>query len=323
MPRDTFLETWEDEAMKSYVLHPSIRYLRVQLEEASSEESHPGELHVQGWFYTKSPRAWTDSTRKAMQNELGMKNAHLEKMKGNYIQSETYCTKSGVPGGRIEGQSSHSFGDKPSQGNRTDLYEIGQMIKKEEITTQELMFENPAQYRQMRIVWKEMEDWLDESCRRKRPYPMPECIWVTGPTGCGKSHWAFMNEDADEGLDDGSTYEFDTSTKWWDDYKARKCKTVIINDFRGEVDFRLLMKWCDKWPCKVPVRCRCDRPMAATKFIITSIKLPEDCYVRTAENEDVWGQFNRRFTVKTMGASGPEGGGTSAEPGYEFYAGEQ
>lgn len=67
-------------------------------------------------------------------------------------------------------------------------------------------------------------------------------IVVWGPSGTGKSRWAFDNA--------GDDYYIKAPlTKWWDGYRGQK--TIIVDEFRGVIDVSHFLKWCDRYPCAV------------------------------------------------------------------------
>ena len=126
----------------------------------------------------------------------------------------------------------------------------------------------------------------------------PKCVWLWGESGAGKSHKLFKEYAKVEWMSTGELYLFDPGTKWFDGFNPLRCKTLGINEYRGQVAFGTLMAWADKWPCNVPVRCRQDVPLKFDTLCITSIFHPKDVYKKTLEDEgEPWAQFQRRFTI--------------------------
>lgn len=69
-----------------------------------------------------------------------------------------------------------------------------------------------------------------------------EVIVLWGPSGTGKSKWAFDNIGEDY-------YIKAPLTKWWDGYRAQE--SVLIDEFRGVVAISHMLKWLDRYPCAV------------------------------------------------------------------------
>lgn len=178
-------------------------------------------------------------------------------------------------GTRIEG----------APGKRTDLIAV-----RDEITAgkpvSELAFENPMLYHQ----YGRTLNYLEDLTLRNSVRDPSGCtgIWYFGPTNVGKSHLAMAN------FDPKIMYKFEDDKGWWDGYNGQK--TVILNEFRGEIPYKRLLELCDKWNATVSRRNRPPMPFLATHMIVTSSMPPEDIYWRTDEKESI-DQLLRRFTV--------------------------
>lgn len=87
------------------------------------EKGIQGTKHIQGYVYYNSARTLT-----AVKKDLTR--AHLEIAKGNFVSNYEYCSKDG---------HFYEFGEKPSQGDRTDIGDLVKMIDtgstREEIRT--------------------------------------------------------------------------------------------------------------------------------------------------------------------------------------------
>lgn len=71
--------------------------------------------------------------------------------------------------------------------------------------------------------------------------------WLWGPTGSGKSRWAFKHfPDA---------YYKDPETDWWDGYHGQE--TVIVDDYRPSksLSFAKILRLVDRYPLMVQVKC--------------------------------------------------------------------
>lgn len=92
------------------------------------------------------------------------------------------------------------------------------------------------------------------------------CFW--GASGSGKSRRAW-NE---AGLD---AYPKDPRTKFWDGYRGQD--HVVIDEFRGGIDIAHLLRWLDRYPVTVEVKCSATVLRATTIWITSNIP-PEQWY---------------------------------------------
>jgi len=103
--------------------------------------------------------------------------------------------------------------------------------------------------------------------------PNVQCYVYWGVTGSGKSHTAF--EEAAALIGPTDVYVKAPSTKWWDGYRGEG--SVIIDEFDGQIGITHLLRWLDKYPCRVEEKGG-DLPLAATCFWICSNIDPENWY---------------------------------------------
>jgi len=89
-----------------------------------------------------------------------------------------------------------------------------------------------------------------------------------GPTGTGKSRRAW--EEA--GLD---AFPKDPRTKWFDGYRGEEI--IIIDEFRGTIDISHILRWLDRYPCRVERKGN-SCALRATTFYITSNLAPSQWY---------------------------------------------
>jgi len=71
------------------------------------------------------------------------------------------------------------------------------------------------------------------------------CSVYYGPTGTGKSRRAW--EEA--GMD---AYPKSSRSKFWDGYRDQP--NVVMDEFRGGVDYTYLLRWIDRYPCLVDIK---------------------------------------------------------------------
>lgn len=81
-----------------------------------------------------------------------------------------------------------------------------------------------------------------------------------GPTGTGKSRraWAEAGDDA---------YCKDPRSKFWCGYRGEP--NVIVDEFRGAIDISHILRWLDRYPCRVETKGG-SYPLLAVKFWFTS-----------------------------------------------------
>lgn len=226
--------------------------------------------HLQG--YIEFPRDRQLSTIKRMP---GCKRMHLEARAGTQTQAIEYTKKDGD---WVE------YGHKKCAGERTDLKAVIDKLKSREITLDEIVLDYPNLYNQYNKTFEKALDIINRS--RKRDGNMPECIWLYGETGSGKSHKAFTeNPDA---------YVWGDNNGWWDTYDGHEC--VILNEFRGQIPFNQLLTLCDKWDTKVPRRGKEPTPFIAKKIVVTSALRPSDVFHNLAQTDSL-NQLYRRFQI--------------------------
>lgn len=237
--------------------------------EVGDKENTP---HLQYGICFKNART-LKSCRKALTG------SDVRQMKGTPEQVKTYCTK--------QDKDAYEFGEMPKQGTRTDLNEVKERILSGQAKADDICVENPEFFHQYGRTLDRLEGI---ALRKKFRQEMTEGIWITGPTGCGKSHMAM------EDFSPETHYIKNLNEDWWDGYTGQE--TVILNEFRGQIKFSELLDMVDKWPKTVKWRGRESVPFLAKKLIITSIKTPEEVYVNTIG--EPWAQFERRFKMITI-----------------------
>lgn len=242
---------------------PKCNYLILGFEVGES-----GTPHIQGYVEFENAKTLT-ATKKLISSRV-----HLESRRGTAKQASEYCKKD---------SEFQEYGTLSTQGCRTDIVDAIDDLKDGKPIT-EFILENPTLYARYRNTFLDVVDILQ---RKQQRTTMTRGIWFYGPTGTGKSHKAFelAGDDFYLKVDDG---------KWWDGYTGQK--TVILNDFRGEVTYAQLLNLIDKWPYKVPRRNREPVPFTSELIIITSSLHPSQVYVNL-HAKDHLAQLLRRLEV--------------------------
>lgn len=98
-----------------------------------------------------------------------------------------------------------------------------------------------------------------------KPIPMEREVKVYwGATGTGKSRRAWD----EAGFE---AYPKDPRTKFWDGYRGQE--NVVIDEFRGSIDIAHLLRWLDRYPVIVEIKCS-SVVLSAKKIWITTNLAP-------------------------------------------------
>lgn len=227
-----------------------------------------GTPHLQGYIEFKHSVRF--STMKNICNRC-----YWAPAKGNELQNYAYTGKD---------QNYFRKGIAGKQGERTDLNLIKDDILKGR-KVDDIALEKPIIYHQYGRTLTKIEDL---AMRKKFRTEMTKCVWYWGKTGVGKSHKAF------EGYTPDTHFVYPNDNGWWDKYTQQG--TVIINDFRGEIPYNILLQMIDKYPFDVKRRNREPMPFISHTVIITS-SLPPDKIYKNREAEDHIEQLLRRTEV--------------------------
>lgn len=266
------------------------------------EVGEQGTPHLQIYVEFKNSRSF-----KAVHKEFHK--GHIESRKGTAKQAADYCKKGKQPKPEWEkdGCDGENFGLEADfqedgicskQGVRTDINEVVESIIDGETTVDEIVLANPGSYARYGRTLDRAEDIIQ---RKKWRTWTTKAVWYWGPTGVGKSHFAFENYDPEK------YYVKSVNQKeadWWDGYTGQE--TVIINEFRGQITYAELLDLMDKWPKKVSRRCREPMPFLAKDIIITSCSPPEEVYCNLAAKDSL-AQLYRRCEVRHIAEKGESG----------------
>lgn len=173
------------------------------------------------------------------------------------------------------------------QGERTDLRKLRDDVVNGR-PVDDIAVNDPYAYHAYGRTLNKIED----VCSRKSiRVEMTKGRWYFGPTGSGKSHTVFENFSPE------THFVWKNDKGWWDGYTQQP--TVIINDFRGEIEFNLLLQIVDKWPFSVPRRGREPIPFTSGLVLVTSSLPPHKIY-RELGGDDIR-QLWRRFEIIRIG----------------------
>lgn len=211
---------WNDERMT---------FLKYQLEKAPTT----GKLHWQGVVRFKSC-----FRLKGVKRELGSPKIHAEIAKCwdkavEYVQK----AESAVPGTQAE------FGEDVGQGARMDLRAVGQKI-----TRGARLHEIARDHPEVVMKYPGGVKTLVAASTTAKMMLARKCALLIGPTGCGKTRFAYDTYGHDE------IYNvFDICKPWFDGYEGQKV-ALLDECGKGMMSYDYLKKLCDIYPMEVPVK---------------------------------------------------------------------
>lgn len=251
------------------------------------EVGEEGTPHLQGYMQFPNSRSFG-----ALCKEIPR--WHIERAKGDINHQVAYIIGPYDDGkGKTKPYNPLHFeiGTRPAQGARHDLREVKARIM-DGTSVDDICIDDPFLFHQYGRTLTKLEDIrLSKTFRTE----MTKGYWYFGPTGTGKSHVALKNYNPDE------IYIVPNDNGWWDGYKQQK--VVVLNDFRGKIEYNELLQMVDKWPYSVKRRNRCPIPFTSETVIITSSLRPDEVYHRR-EDEDSLEQLYRRFEIYQMAKGG-------------------
>lgn len=251
------------------------------------EVGETGTPHLQG--YAEFNRL---VSMRQVKRALGSDRFHLEGRLGSQAQAINYCCKREQDPPQQE-IPLHEFGIKKKQGRRTDLDRLADCVAS--VARPELVAHiMPGPY----IRWNKGIHATFWAQRINPDWPVDrsgdddcEVVYIWGPTRVGKSH--YVRRIAEAGNDPEDLYlKTAKMGKWWDDYIGQP--KVLMEEFRGNMDFSEVLGVLDKWPWRVQYKggsCM----LAAMKFYVISDRAPELHYLD--ETEIHRQQFLRRLTT--------------------------
>ncbi|QGR26087.1 replication-associated protein [Werosea circovirus] len=193
-----------------------------------NEVGDNGTPHLQGFVNLKK------KLRLKQMKELISPRAHLEQAMGSDSDNEDYCSK----GGSIY----LAIGTPSKQGKRSDLLAAAEMLTESCGDMTALAQAMPAVFIK---YGRGLSNWVDYArISKPRDFKTNVTVWY-GPPGCGKSRAAAL-------LSSGKDVYYKTRGEWWDGYNGQE--VVIIDDFYGWLKYDELLRICDRYPHRVPVK---------------------------------------------------------------------
>lgn len=245
--------------------------------------------HWQGYIYFKE-QITISAIQKYYQKNYNWQFGKLLPCKGTSEQNIIYCGGADyIKNNKMKDKNPlfKEFGKLPAQGERKDLNDLKDDILNGKSNINDIIIDAPIVYHQYGRTLDKIQD-----IRNSKLFRNYECkgFWYYGKTGVGKSHIAF------EGYDPSTHYLLNVNDGgFWQGYEGQK--TVIINEFRGQIPFSELLDICDKWPKTVKIKGSKGYPLLCNKVIITSSKHPKNIYINVLDDEESFEQLERRFEI--------------------------
>jgi hypothetical protein len=256
-------------------------YVNGQLEKGEKE----GTIHLQ--FYVNLPK-------QNRYRETAMKkfcpHTHWVAV-GKDNGASTYCLK---PETRIEGP--WEFGEKPLHMNDSAENKRRRQITNAEIlggNLKELIDQEKVSLYSLPALTKALEQYNKLGQKEAEPLSDTCGIWIYGPKGVGKSHYAreSLGYTTDQILNKNIN-------KWFNDWNHLKHKVVLLDDY-DHSHYHLghyLKQWADKFPFQAETKGSTQFSIRPEKIIVTSNYTPDDIWPKQ-EDTTLLGAIKDRFRV--------------------------
>ena len=226
-----------------------------------------GTPHLQAYVHLANPLS-LEALKKSIPR------GHFIVAAGSDEENQAYCSKDGV---NIKEVGVISVG----QGTRTDIKAIAALIKNQEITLEDLMFEYPDMY----VKYSRSFEKMFNAVMKPRDEP-PQVFWRFGLAGTGKTRYVIDTFGIENiYIKDG--------TPWWDGYNQQK--VILIDDFDNTIPYRTLLRILDRYVYQGQVKG--SYVQINSPFIYITCEHPPDRYWKGNEFSQV---FRRLTSVKEI-----------------------
>jgi len=219
-----------------------------------------GKTHIQGYLYFQDAKS--DKTL-----EKFLPGAYKQPRHGTHDEAREYSMKAATRAPAEDGYEPgpFEFGQPPAQGTRTELSLACQ-------TAQEKGLQAAAQEYPETFV--KFHRGLAALLVHTAPPPRvpPKVTVLIGSPGSGKTRYAYD-------LDPALYTPMIGNGMWFDGYDGQK--TVLFDDFYGEIPYSFLLRLLDRYPLQVPIKGG-SAHWTPTHIILTSNKEVTSWYADTA-----------------------------------------
>lgn len=245
-----------------------VRFIVFQKEKCPETER----LHWQGYVEFFSPVRITGA-KKILKVE-----AHMEKRLGTRVQAVDYCTKEES---RVDGPFEWGKSNSGGQGKRNDLRVFCEAIL-EKKSMRDCVEDDPGtfvRYYKGLYAYKNLVASRDDR---------PQIVYFRwGEPGSGKTKWVFDTF----GYYDVYQPIIGTNKQvWFDNYDGEK--VLLLDDFRGEIEYSYLLRLLDRYPMLIPIKGGSTYAQWCVVVITSNVPI-KDMYVDTTALE-------RRINVTTQ-----------------------
>jgi len=249
-----------------------------------------GTEHLQGYVVTKAnDKSKAGFSIKWCKENLNGK-AHWEVRMGTHQQAVDYCKKVDTRKKDVDPRNDLAFGPWTVgewKDQETTRAEVGERAKKVSLldvkesidkgATEKMLWDKHfSAMTRYSNAFKQYQ-LLAQLGERRQPYVL--CFW--GEPGCGKSQRA-----KNIAINNGGNFWYSSiSNCWWDGYNPAEHNTVVLDDFKGNIPYTMLLRMLDCYPlqCEVKGSTLVFNPAI---IIITSNTPPNQWYFQDNVNFD-------------------------------------
>lgn len=251
--------TEEEYGLIESTLRSSVKYAII-----GKEVGKKGTPHLQGFANFKKKLRLT-----TLKNLPGFMRAHVQPARGSDLQNQKYCQK---------GKNYLEMGCPSRPGRSGALTEAVDLLKKNGGNLSEVADVYPEVFIRH---GRGLRDYVNTACLSGQRNWKTQVIVIIGKPGVGKTR--YVNSECK-----GQSVYWKPRGPWWDGYCNQDC--VILDDFYGWITFDELLRVCDRYPLRVPVK-GAFVEFVAKKLYITSNEPPENWY----DKENIRGKIEAFF----------------------------
>lgn len=232
-------------------------------------------IHLQGYVEFKGEHSLAKI--KKIFNDSTM---HIENRLGSQLQAINYCKKEDT---RLQYTGFVEWGVKKTQGKRNDIHQVVEDIK-DGVPLIEIIAKHPNAYVRYHKGFDHVYNLLIKEQSKTLRQINVHVLW--GPAGTGKSKYVYEHTD----INDSYRLRLGDTAIWFDGYRGEK--TLIIEEFNGQIPFEFFLQLLDMYPLQLPIKGSHSYALW-TKVFITSNHHPDNWYKLTDTQK---GALTRRLS---------------------------